>query len=318
MKRVVSISLGTSKRDKTAHTNIGGVDFEIRRIGTDGDKRGFASLVRQYDGTVDCIGVGGTDAFLYAGQRRYAFKETLRLMQGAHLTPWVDGSGLKDTLERETIRLLDASGAVPLRDMRVLLVSAVDRFGMAGALSERASSVVYGDLLYGLGLPIPIHRWTTVQRLARLALPIVTRLPIEWIYPTGARQEVNTPRFTRWFEEANVIAGDWHLIRRYMPLRLEGKIIITQSSRQAEATMLKDRGVAILVTTTPEIGGEAFATNVMEAALVALLERAPDELTPQDYLGTLRELGWGPSVRFLQSDHSFTLKSQPIQGHPTA
>ncbi len=318
MKRVVSISLGTSKRDKTAHTNIGGVDFEIRRIGTDGDKRGFASLVRQYDGTVDCIGVGGTDAYLYAGQRRYAFMETLRLMQGAHLTPWVDGSGLKDTLERETIRLLDASGAVPLRDMRVLLVSAVDRFGMAGALSERASFVVYGDLIYGLGLPIPIHRWTTVQRLARLALPIVTRLPIEWIYPTGARQEVNTPRFTRWFEEADVIAGDWHLIRRYMPSRLDGKIIITQSSRQAEATMLKDRGVAKLVTTTPEIGGEAFATNVMEAALVALLERAPDELTPQDYLGTLRKLGWGPSVRCLQSDHAFTLESQPLQGRPTA
>lgn len=300
MKRVVSISLGTSKRDKRVVTEFAGTEFVIERIGTDGDKRRFEQLVAELDGQVDCFGVGGTDAYLYAGTRRYAFRETLHLMRHARQTPWVDGSGLKNTLERETVVFLEEHGIINFQRSKVLLVAAVDRFGMAAALAERCPSIVFGDLLYGLGIPIPLRNWKVFQRLAALALPLIVRFPIEWLYPTGARQEVNTPRFPRYFEEADVVAGDWHLIRRFMPARLDGKTIITQSSRQADIAMLKERGVSLLVTTTPEFGGEAFATNVMEAVLVALSGRRPDELTPEDYLGTLRNLGWKPALRRLR------------------
>lgn len=301
MKHVVSISLGTSKRDKRAEAAFLGEPFLIERLGTDGNKQKFRRMVADLDGQVDCFGVGGTDAYLYAGDRRYSVRETVALMRNARKTPWVDGSGLKHTLERETVAWLQENGVVDFRDKRVLLVSAVDRFGMAKAIAARAKSVVYGDLLFGLGLPIPVRSWTTVQRLARLALPIIAQLPISWFYPTGEKQETNTPRYRRYFEEADVIAGDWHIIRRFMPEHMDGKIVLTQSSRQAEIEFLRRRGVKTLITTTPEIGGEAFATNVMEAVLVALLGKRPEELTPAEYLGTLKRLAWQPTVRELQS-----------------
>lgn len=300
MKHVVSISLGTSKRDKRAEAAFLGEPFLIERLGTDGDKQKFRRMVADLDGQVDCFGVGGTDAFLYAGDRRYPVRETVDLMRNACKTPWVDGSGLKHTLERETVAWLQENGVIDFRDKRVLLVSAVDRFGMGEAIAARAKSVVYGDLLFGMGLPIPVRSWATVKRLARVALPIIARLPISWFYPTGEKQERNTPKYRRYFEQADVIAGDWHLIRRFMPERMDGKIVLTQSSRQAEIEFLRERGVKTLITTTPEIGGEAFATNVMEAVLVALLGRRPEELTAEDYLGTLKRLGWQPTVRELQ------------------
>src|SRR5690348_11697427 len=100
IKRVVSISIGTSKRDKRSETEFLGSPFSVERIGTDGDKARFRQLVAELDGKVDCFGVGGTDAYLYAGDRRYAIRETLDLMKGAIRTPWVDGSGVKHTLER--------------------------------------------------------------------------------------------------------------------------------------------------------------------------------------------------------------------------
>ncbi len=296
MKRVVSVSLGTSKRDKTAVARFGDCEIRIERVGTDGDKRKFAAIVADLDGKVDCFGVGGTDAYLYAGDRRYAFRETLALMKGAIRTPWVDGSGLKHTLERETVAYLDRTGAVDFRSSRVLLVAAVDRFGMAEALATRARSITFGDLIYGLGIPVPIRSWTVLKTLARIALPLIVQVPIEWLYPTGSRQEKNAPRFPRYFHEADIVAGDWHIIRRYMPERMDGKIVLTQSSRAAEVELLRSRGVRTLITTTPEIGGEAFATNVMEAVLVVLLQKRPADLTPHDYLGKLAELGWRPSV----------------------
>lgn len=299
MKRVVSISLGTSTRNKTATTEFMGTPFVLERIGTDGSTRRFQELVAELDGKVDCFGVGGTDAYLYSGSRRYAIRQTLDLMKGARVTPWVDGSGLKHTLERETVAWLQDNGVVDFASKRVLIVVGVDRFGMAEAVSARARSVVFGDAMYALGLPLPLRSLSALGVVARTLLPIIVHLPIQWLYPTGKSQEVNTPRFTRYFDEADVIAGDWHVIRRYMPLRMEGKIILTQSSRAADVEMLRQRGVSMLVTTTPEVNGEAFATNLMEAALVVTLGRRPESLTPDDYLGTLRKLGWAPGVKRL-------------------
>jgi len=218
----------------------------------------------------------------------------------AKRTPVMDGSGLKHTLERETVAYLQDHGIVDFRNKNVLVVSAVDRFGLGEAIAQRARSVVYGDFLFGIGLPIPIRSWKTVHRLGRILLPIIAKLPIAWFYPTGEKQTVNTPKFPTYFEWADVIAGDWHFIRRYVPARLDGKIILTQSSRAAETEFLRERGVKSLITTTPEVNGEAFATNVMEAVLVAYLGRKPSELTPEDYLGTLRELGWMPGVKELK------------------
>lgn len=296
MKRVVSISLGTSKRDKSAEVEMLGERIRIERIGTDGDRDRYRALVAELDGKVDCFGVGGMDAYLYAAGRRYAFGEPLRMMAGARQTPWVDGSGLKHTLERTTVTTLQDQGTVDFRQKSVLLMSVVDRFGMAEALTRYAKSIVFGDLMYGLGIPIPLRSWNAVRVLAPALLPIVTRMPIQWFYPTGEKQEQNTPRFPRYFQQADVIAGDWHFIRRFMPERLDGKIILTQSSRTDETELLRSRGAATLITTTPRIAGDAFATNVMEAALVALLGRPPGELTPEDYMGTLDRLGWRPSV----------------------
>lgn len=299
MKRIVSISLGASKRDKTVQCRFFDEDFQIERIGTDGDRERFRQLVATLDGKVDAFGVGGCDIYLYAGNRRYVFREPLALMAGARRTPFVDGSGLKNTLEREAVVWLQEQGVVDFRHSRVLMVSAVDRSGMAEALALRARSIVFGDALFGLGIPLPLRSWATLQRMARLLLPVVVRLPFQWFYPTGEKQERNTPRFTRYFREADVIAGDFHLIRRFMPPDLQGKTILTNTTTEGDVVELARRGVYRLITTTPVFEGRSFGTNVMEAVLITILKRPPEQLTPQDYLDKLKELRWTPQVQTL-------------------
>jgi hypothetical protein len=301
MKRIVSISLGSSKRDKKVNAHFFGEDFQIERIGTDGDRQKFRQLVADLDGKVDAFGVGGCDIYLYAGDRKYVFREPLDLMAGAKKTPFVDGSGLKHTLERETIAYLENQGIVDFAKSRVLLVSAVDRFGMAEALAARAKSVVFGDVIFGLGIPFPIRSWSLAQTLARMTLPVIVRLPFQWFYPTGEKQEQNTPRFHKFFAEADIIAGDFHLIRRFMPERMDGKIILTNTTTETDVLELTKRGVARLITTTPVFEGRSFGTNVMEAVLVTILGKPPHELTEQDYLNKLKELHWTPQVQVLNA-----------------
>lgn len=294
-RRVVSISLGSSKRNKAHEVKILGEDFRIERIGTDGDLEKFAEMFRELDGQVDAIGVGGADIYVVVGERRYAFRQILKLVSGATKTPVVDGSGLKHTLERETIRTLQREGTVDFAHSTTLLVSAVDRFGMAQALVEAGGKVIYGDLLFGIGVPIAVRSYPTVKAIGSIVLPIITKLPFKWFYPTGEKQEHRTPKFPKVFAEADIIAGDWHYIRRYAPDKMPGKTILTQTLRKADLDWLSTTGAKRAITTTPVMGGETFATNVMEGVIVALLQKRPSEISEADYLDALKRLDWKPN-----------------------
>jgi len=300
VKHIVSVSLGSSKRDKRSEVVIAGEPFLIERVGTDGDLKRFQQLFAELDGKVDALGVGGADLYIWVGDRRYTFRSIQRLVSVATKTPVVDGSGLKNTLEREALRWIQEHRVIDFSRSTVLLVAAVDRFGMAQELSQLARRVIYGDLMFAVGLPIPIRSYRTVEFLGRLLLPIITRLPFQWFYPTGEKQEKRTPRAEHLFQEADVIAGDWHYIHRYMPDRIPDKTVVTNTVRKADIEFLRAAGAARVITTTPVIEGESFATNVMEGVIVALTGRRPETLTPDDYRAALCQLNWSPSVIELQ------------------
>lgn len=295
-KHVVSVSLGSSARNHVAVGEFAGVRVRLERIGTDGDKNAAKELLRRLDGQVDAFGLGGTDLFIYAGRRRYTFRESAALAAAAKHTPIVDGSGLKNTLERRVIRKLAVDGTVRFAGKNALMVCAVDRFGMAEALHEAGCKTVYGDLMFGLGLPLPIGSLRALDCLARLMAPIVTRLPVSLFYPTGAEQHVRQPKFADAFAAADIIAGDFHFIRRHMPDRLPGKVIITNTVTADDKKMLRESGAAMLVTTTPELEGRSFGTNVLEAMLVALAGKPAAELTADEYEELLDRLAVQPRI----------------------
>jgi hypothetical protein len=300
--RVVSVSLGSSKRNHAVEVEMLGRRLVIERVGVDGDYYKACAMIADLDGKVAAIGLGGTDLYLVAGKRRYVIEQSRRLAQSAKITPVVDGSGLKNTLERETIRWLVENRELQLRGRKVLLASAVDRFGMAEAFRDAGCETIFGDLIFGLGFPLPVRSLRTISILAALLLPVLRRLPISVLYPTGSAQESTKPKYEKFFQWAEVVAGDFHYIHRYMPARMDGKIIITNTTTADDVAMLRERGVTKLVTTTPEFEGRSFGTNVMEGVLIALAGKGPEEMRPDDYLRLLRQLGWRPRTLCLDAE----------------
>jgi hypothetical protein len=272
----------------------------IERRGTDGDMAAAIRLIEELDGQVDVFGLGGIDLYLIADDRRYVVRDALRMQRAARHTPVVDGSGLKHTLERQTVLWLHETGRVSFTGKKVLLVSGVDRFGMAEVLPQVGAITHYGDLVFALGVPVMLTSLTMLRTIAHLLLPIIVRLPFTLVYPTGGKQEQQATGHARHFAWADIIAGDFHYIRRYMPERMDGKVIITNTTTAADLALLRARGVHQLVSTTPEFDGRSFGTNVMEAVLVALAGKAPEAMTPEDYLHALAELHWTPRVVALQ------------------
>lgn len=300
MRRVVSVSLGSSKRDKTSRVTILGQEFEISRIGTDGDMKRFAELIREFDGKVDAIGLGGIDRYLWVGNRRYTFRDADKLARIAKITPVVDGSGVKNTLERRTIEFLNEQGIVEFGNAKVLVVCAVDRFGMAQTIAGLSKRVIFGDLMFNVGIPVPMRSYKTVKVLGYILLPIITRLPFQWFYPTGEKQDKSEPKYEKYYRWADVIAGDFLIIKRTMPTvesgALEGKVIITQTVTPEDTEMMIDRRVKMLVTSTPCYDGRYYATNVFEGVLITLLGKKPEDMTTADYEELLERMQWQPTI----------------------
>ncbi len=297
MKRIVSVSLGSSSRDHRAEVELLGERFDIARVGTDGSLDKAIARIKELDGTVDAIGLGGIDVYLYAGSKRYALRDGLRLLGAAQTTPVVDGSGLKNTLEREAIRFLRDELRVPLAGRKVLMVSALDRFGMAQALVEAGADVLFGDFIFALDLDKPVRGLAEFEALAKKYLPDACKLPFQFFYPTGKKQDrPPQPKYPEYYAEADIVAGDFHFMRQFMPERLDGKLILTNTVTAGDVEELRSRGIARLVTTTPDFGGRSFGTNVVEAALLALLGKRWEAVTPEDYAGLLRALDLRPRV----------------------
>lgn len=297
-KRVVSVSLGSSRRDSVAEVELLGEKVLLERRGTDGDFQKALCLIAQLDGEVDAIGLGGIDLYLWAGGRRYTIRDAQRLKDAARKTPVVDGSGLKHTLERRAVAQL--AGLIDWKETKVLLPSAVDRFGLAEALHEAGAKVLYGDFIFALGLPIPLYSLSFLQKLASLLLPLLTQLPFQLLYPTGEKQEKRVVDWrSRYYLWADLVAGDWHYIKRHMPDAMRGKTVLTNTTTEEDVAFLRERGVRRLITTTPRLNGRSFGTNVMEALLVALAGR---ELGEEEYLRYIDLLGLAPQVLDLQEE----------------
>lgn len=298
MKRVVSVSLGSLQRNHRVETTLLGESISIERVGTDGDMEAAIQMIKKLDGQVDAIGLGGIDLYLYAGNRRYALRDALKLARAARITPVVDGSGLKNTLEKRVVEKLAAQGLIR-KGQKALIVCAVDRYGLAESLVQHGCRTTFGDLMFSFGLPMPIHSLEALNRLARVVIPVISQLPFRYLYPTGKKQEGHEARFPEAFQEAELIAGDFHYIRRYMPEDIRGKIVLTNTVTRNDVQLLQERGVDTLITTTPELEGRSFGTNVIESVLIALSGRYPHELDAVDYDRLLDQLAFQPRVEKL-------------------
>ena len=298
MKRAVSISIGSSKRDKTVHVDLLGEKVCIERIGTDGSMERAAQLYKELDGKVDAFGVGGTDLGLTVGTRYYPLYSIQPMLRFVKQTPLVDGAGLRHILEIQIAPFIEAKVGDYIKQKNVLITVGVDRWDMTLSFSGAGYECVFGDLMFALGIPIALHSVAALKRLAAILLPIFGRLPFEWVYPTGEKQEKRIPKYEKYYQWATIVAGDCHYIKRHMPDHLEGKIIATNTTTPEDVELFRQIGIKYLITSTPVLDRRTFGTNMMEAALIAASGKGR-RLSHDELSEMLDRLGLQPQLQVL-------------------
>lgn len=304
MKKILSVSLGSSSRNHTTKHVFLGQECEISRQGTDGD---FKKAIQNYmdmDGKVDAFGVGGTEFFMRVADHRYYFRDIKKIRNAIKISKVGDGNGVKGLLEKRAFeyleKYLNEKENKTLKGMVALQTTAVDRYTMAEAMVDAGLDVTFGDFMFALGIPIPVKTLRGVQMVAAVLLPVITQVPFTWLYPLGSEQDKQpTPKWTKYYQRSQVIAGDFLQIRQYMPDDLSGKIIVTNTTTAKNVEELRKRNLHILVTVTPRLEGRSFGTNVMEAALLALMDKPQSEVTQADFLELIERIPLEPNLEVL-------------------
>lgn len=298
-KTILGISLGSSRRDHSAEIEAGPYHFRLIRMGTDGDMNKAVSLFREYDGMVDAFGLGGAVNYVSLKNRKYHFRALLRIQKTVETTKIGDGNGVKGILSDNALKAIESEG-IQLKGLKTLHVGAIDRYAQAESLVKCGCDVIFGDLMFGVGLPVPVRNLNTINRIGTTMLPVITKMPCRWFYPTGKKQEKKPSRkFARYFKESDLIVGDYIWIKVNLPEDLSGKIILTNTTTANDLEELRKRGLKMLVTTTPRINGRTFGTNIIEAMALSLIDKPTEEITKEDFRKIINEIPIKPNIEKL-------------------
>lgn len=280
--KIMSVSAGSSSRNKTVLVELDGSMVEISRTGTNGDLKKMAETFKAFDGKVAAFGLGGADFYVEAAGKKYYLRSVNKFKKYVQKSKFADGSGIKAILEKNLVKeLCEQKVIVPGK--KALVSSGVERYNLAEYLRNSGCSVYYGDLLYYFNIPIIFQSKKFLHFIAKTLLPVLRQLPYQWFYPTGEKQnKPSSNRFDYLFNDIDILAGDFLQIHQYLPTNLSNKLIITNTTTEENLQLLKERDLHCLATSTPRYDGRSFGTNVIEALILALIDKPQNEINQED------------------------------------
>ncbi len=306
MKKILSIHI--NEGDETFVTAFMDEEIQIRWIGCGGDPEQARALIAENDGKVDAIGLDALPDRLALGQSRREHAIGKSLKNAARITPVVNGSGIRNAIERWGVILADQAQPGIFSQKRILLVPGLNHNGLAHGLARYSKRIRYADPVVYFAMPdFPgVGARMTLEQVAGRTLEQLVEAPFRRITPQPGQP--GTARSPDPFKWADVLAGDIGAIRRYAPSELRHKIVVVNASSEEDLQDLSARGVSIAITLIPDLNHSGARRGLKEGTVEAILaslrpvREAP--LTEDTYLDMLADLHWVPDIRYLQPEEA--------------
>jgi len=267
---ILHVNVGGGRMDRRYRLTLGGREFEVHQVGLKRDLRQLERMLAEAPEQRVAIS-GVTLNYRFNGvdyQHRGLARRLKPLLRGREYS---DGAAVKRTLERYLVDRAIARLAVNFRDKRILVFSAVSRYDAAEVLAAQSRRIVFGDLLYGFRLGVPLTSVAALKKAAPAVLRAVVSTPAWWFSPGARPFGRRMPRFRWYFHWAEVIFGGMSYFRRYSPPALPGKIVFTNLRSEEDVEFLRGRGVATAVGLLPLMDGRRVSTSVLELMLREVL-----------------------------------------------
>ncbi|MFN8189554.1 MAG: dehydrogenase [Nocardioidaceae bacterium] len=296
---VVNVALTTPDLDFDEKVRFLDRPFRIIRIGTDGNVRKAERLVREWAAEADAIAVSGIrDARirgLYDGDNA-AVERMVRAADG--LAPSTDGHRLRDVLQEWAMRHVQAEMPGYFANARSVVLGDGNHDGVVRILRENTDNITFADPLLRMDIPARLNENPLLNAAADAAM-----MPLK-LLPGIVKSRINLPGLRlgeamtrKAARDSDVVVATYHGLLKFGLEDLAGKTVISSAISEDRLAELGDRGVDMVLDTTPQPFGVTVIDAVLEAMMLALVDGS-GKLTNDDLLDMIGSAGLEPRVLY--------------------
>ena len=304
MKQIIQISLGSSQDDNAFTTTFRRQKFHIQRFGTDGSFEQASELLLQWNKKADAIALGSVRHDGAHGPRAVPGQDAAKLLAlGAKLqTPVTAGDTLRMVGHEWSLRHTQFNfGNNYFNNTRVFFFSGVASRSIANVMAEYTENLIFADPVLENAIP------KVANGLKELAFYTdYLRGALNWVPGKSQATSLDPVRsltnyvMRQAIRKSHVLVVPhnqfYNVLDPYGVEDLKGKTVITATAYDDRVDYLKDKGVDVIIDTTPKLLKNVVGVSVLEALLIVAMEIPTEEDRDDELLEIISNMKMEPRI----------------------
>jgi predicted amino acid dehydrogenase len=279
MKKVITVTLGSSKKDFEFKTRFLGQEFSVQRLGADRDSSKAWELMRRQ----------------HVGLRTVVNKESQRLMQVVTRVPVTTGASLRRLLQVRAVRHVQKELGHYFNNNLVLFLSGMRNYDMAVALSEYTRNLSFADPVFHAGSPLLLSSLEQLELYAKGKELIPDIVPGEFL--KSVLKTVKNKIVANAVARSHVIVGTFREIQAVAAGgNLEGKTLITSAIDDDALAFFTKHKVNLVVDVSPKLFDKVVGISTITAMILASMDKPESEVSDHDFEEIINELDIKPRL----------------------
>ncbi len=295
MKKVVSVTMGSSKKDFSFETDFLGQHFKVQRMGADKDPKKAWEMLRRQQASADALGLSEVADHCHVGTTTIVNRDTQKLLKVVTRVPVTTGAKLRRLLQVRAVRYVQRELGHYFNNNLVLFLSGMRNYEIAVALSDYTKNLSFADPVFQAGSPVLLGSLAQLELYAKGNEFVASQKP--WRMLEKSLAGLKNMRVANAVGKAHVIVGNYDEIRAVGSLaNLHGKTLITSAVDDEQMTFYKQCKVNLVIDISPKLFDRVVGISTLEAMILAKLERNAEELADEEFEEIIDELDLKPRL----------------------
>ena len=181
----------------------------------------------------------------------------------------------------------------------MLFLSGTLNYRLASIASEFTDNLSFADPVAQFGLPNLLHSLRALERYAAGSHPILRFEGGRELVPSVAPFKfLNHLVLRRAVKDAHVVVAPYEQLRHYGRDEMDGKTVITSTVSPERLEELREKGVRMVLDCSLQLFNQTVGLNLVEAMVMAALDKPAEEVTHDDYLEIFTDLELKPRILY--------------------
>lgn len=317
MKRIISLSLGTSRQNFDRILQFAGQSIHVTHYGVDYDEDLLFRLVRQYQSECDVLALSCIPAPVYIGRKTLRHRILKQLDHDVTQVPMVTGHLLRSTFFDWTLQHAINHGEVKLQNTTLAFLSGLTQYEALQSVGSLAKDIYFFDPCLQYQVPTALHGIKALRAYANLAGRALQNHALKLPEKPIQLSAFSLNPMIRKALQSDYFIGTSNMLRCFDLQDFADKTLLLDDMNQELAADLRAAKVFNAFWFKPQIPGlnDDLPYAVIEA-LIQLCQDSDETLNQDDILEFLTIHRVNPYMQRLHQDREASIRRFAFIIHP--